>query len=662
MIAQGPTALLLTFLTCRPTFASPWGGLAHVTLLSLPRLVAPQVEQMVHWLGGDALPAAQQRHIVRQTDGVPLFIEEVTKFVLAAQRLHGPPGPQASESVAPEIAIPATLRDSLMARLDQLGPAKGTAQLGATIGREFPAPLLQAVTPLDEEVLRQELHQLVEAELLYQRGVGTTAVYQFKHALIQEAAYASLLRRTRQHYHQHIAQVLEAQFPNTVATQPELLAQHYTAAGLAEQAIAYWQRAGQHASDRSAYLEAISHCTTGIALLQTLPATPEHLQATLTLYIALGAALQMAKGNAAPEVEQAYTQARVLCQQVGETPQLVPVLRGLWRFYIGQPQLRMAREIGDTLLRLAQRAHDPALTVIAHSALGWTWFYLGALPVARLHVEAAMAHDTPDQRRAPAVRIGFDPSVGCRLYAAVIVWFLGYPAQALERLHEALAFARALAHPLSLAFAQWWAAWLAQLRRDVPVVYKEAEAAIALATEQGLTLYEALGTILRGWALAMQGQGEGLAQVRQGIATYRATGAGQAVPLWGILLADVSAYLGYTTEALQTLAEAITLLEQQEERMWEAEAYRLRGAILLRQPEPPQAEAEIWLRRALDIARYQEAKALELRTATSLARLWQQQGKRAEARELLAPVYGWFTEGFETADLQEAKALLDQLA
>jgi predicted ATPase len=322
----------------------------------------------------------------------------------------------------------------------------------------------------------------------------------------------------------------------------------------------------------------------------------------------------------------------------------------------------MAREIGDTLLRLAQRAHDPALTVIAHSALGWTWFYLGALPVARLHVEAAMAHDTPDQRRAPAVRIGFDPSVGCRLYAAVIVWFLGYPAQALERLHEALAFARALAHPLSLAFAQWWAAWLAQLRRDVPVVYKEAEAAIALATEQGLTLYEALGTILRGWALAMQGQGEGLAQVRQGIATYRATGAGQAVPLWGILLADVSAYLGYTTEALQTLAEAITLLEQQEERMWEAEAYRLRGAILLRQPEPPQAEAEIWLRRALDIARYQEAKALELRTATSLARLWQQQGKRAEARELLAPVYGWFTEGFETADLQEAKALLDQLA
>src|SRR6266567_4268237 len=230
MMAQGPTAPLLTLLTCRPTFASPWGSRAHVTLLSVPRLASPQVEQMVQGLGGNVLPATQLRHIVRQTDGVPLFIEEVTKFVLAAQRLQGHTGRHASASAAPEIAIPATLRDSLMARLDQLGPVKGTAQLGATMGREFPYALLQAVTPLDEEVLRQDLTQLVEAELLYQRGVGATAVYQFKHALIQEAAYASLLRRTRQHYHQHIAQVLEAQFPDTMTTQPELLAHHYTEA------------------------------------------------------------------------------------------------------------------------------------------------------------------------------------------------------------------------------------------------------------------------------------------------------------------------------------------------------------------------------------------------------------------------------------------------
>jgi predicted ATPase len=325
--------------------------------------------------------------------------------------------------------------------------------------------------------------------------------------------------------------------------------------------------------------------------------------------------------------------------------------------------LQTAREIGDTLLRLAQQTHDPALLVIAHSALGWTWFYLGMLPVARMHVEAAMAHDTPDQRRAPTVRIGFDPSVGCRLYAAVILWFLGYPDQALARLHEALTLAHTLAHPLSLAFAQWWAAWLAQLRRDVPAVYEEAEAAIALSTEQGLALYEALGTILRGWALAMQGQGaEGLTQVRQGIAAYRATGAGQAVPLWGLLLAEVFDHLGHSAEGLQTLAEAHTLLEQQEELVWEAEAYRLRGVLLLQQTTPHQEEAETCLQQALTIARRQQAKALELRAAMSLARLWQQQGKCAAARQLLREIYGWFTEGFETVDLQEAKALLATLS
>ena len=438
IVDQGPTAPLCTLLTCRPTFVSPWSGRTHVTLLTVPRLASPQVAQMVQWLGGDRLSAAQVQHIVRQTDGVPLFVEEVTKFVLAAQRLQGHPGGSAS---APAVPIPATLRDSLMARLDQLGPAKGTAQLGATIGREFPYALLQAVTPLDEDLLRQDLTQLVEAELLYQRGVGATAVYQFKHALIQEAAYASLLRRTRQHYHQHIAQVLETQFPDTVATQPELLAQHYTEAGLTEQAIPYWQRAGQQASDRSAYLEAISHFTTGIELLKTLPETPEHTQQALTLHIALGAALQIAKGIAGLEVEHAYTRARELCQQVGETPELIPFLFGLWRFYMGRPQLQTARELGETLLRLAQPAHDPALVVNAHYAIGATWHLLGALPAARQHLEEAIARYTPDQHRAPLFRMGQDLGVSCRGYAASTLWLLGYPVQALARLHEALALA-----------------------------------------------------------------------------------------------------------------------------------------------------------------------------------------------------------------------------
>jgi predicted ATPase len=481
--------------------------------------------------------------------------------------------------------------------------------------------------------------------------------------LIQDAAYASLLKSTRQQVHQQVAQVLENRFPALVETQPELVAQHYTAAGCHEQAVRYWQRAGQQASVRSAHLEAISHCTTGIELLKTLTATPEHTQQALTLHIALGAALQIAKGHAAPEVEHAYTQAYALCQQVGETPELVPVLFGLWRFYNTRAQLRTACELGETLLRLAQRAHDPALFVVAHYALGLTSFWLGALPAARMHLEAGIARYTPDQRCAPAFRMGQDPGVACRIYAAVTLWLLGYPAQALARVHEALALAHELSHPFSLAFARCFAAFVSQFRRDVPAVHAHAEAVVALSTEQGFTQWAVQGTILRGWALAMQGQGEEeIAQVRQGISAFRATGAAVFVPYFCTWLADVAAQLGHPEEGLQALADAHTLVEQHEERWWEAEIHRLQGVLLLRQSGTSQAEAEAWLQRALDVARRQEAKSLELRAAMSLSRLWQQQGKRAETRELLAPIYGWFTEGFDTADLQEARALLDELA
>jgi predicted ATPase len=446
-------------------------------------------------------------------------------------------------------------------------------------------------------------------------------------------------------------------------TQPELVAQHYTEAGCAEQAVVYWQRAGQHASDRSAYLEAISHLTTGIELLKTLPETPEHIQHAVTLYIALGAALIVAKGQAAPEVEHAYTQARALCQQAGETPQLVSVLYGLYRFYVGRSQLHTARELGETLLRLAHQAHDSALAVIAHDALGGTCFWLGALPAARQHLEAGIARYTPDQRRAPAFRMGQDPGVGCQVHAARTLWLLGYPEQALARLDEALALAHELSHPYSLAWARCAAAWVSQLRRDIPTVYEHAEAAVALASEQDFPQWVAYGMSVRGWVLAMQGQGEeGLAQIRRGIAAYRTTGAALLVPYFCTMLAEVSDHLGHPEDGLQALAEAHTLVEQQEIRYWEAEVCRLRGVLLLRQTVPQQVEAEAWLQRALDVARRQEAKALELRAAMSLSRLWQQQGKRQAAHDLLAEVYGWFTEGFDTADLQEARALLDVLA
>ena len=655
LVDQGPTARILTLCTFRPDFSPPWTGRAHLTQVTVSRLPHHQAMEVIRQVAhGKSLPPEVIEQIVAKTDGVPLFVEELTKMVLESGLLQERDDHYELTGPLPPLAIPATLHDSLMARLDRLATVKGLAQLGATLGREFSYELLRAVAPWDEETLQQGLHQLVEAEFLYQRELLPRTTYLFKHVLIQEAAYQSLLKSTRQQYHQRIAEVLEARFPGVVETQPELVAQHYTAAGCAEQALVYWQRAGQHASDRSAYLEAISHFTTGIELLKTLPETPEHTQHALPLHIALCAALLVTKGQAAPEVEQAYTRARALCQQVGEPSQLVPVLFGLLRYYFIRPQLHTAREIGDILLRLAQRVDDPALAVMAHWALGVTWLLLGALPTARQHLEEGIARYTPDQRRTPVFRMGADLGVGCRTNAACTLWLLGYPEQALARLHEALALARALSHPYSLALARWYAAIVFQLRRDLPAVHEHAEATVALATEQGFPLWAAAGMSIRGWALVMQGQGEeGMAQLRQGLADYRATGAASAVPYVCTLLADVSTHLGHTEDGLQVLTEAHTLVEQQEERWWEAEVYRLRGVVLLRQPGAPQAEAEAWFHQALDVARCQEAKSLELRAAMSLSRLWQQQGKRAEAYELLAPIYGWFTEGFDTTDLQE---------
>jgi class 3 adenylate cyclase/predicted ATPase len=663
LVEQAPTVPMLHVLTYRPEFSPPWPQRSHMTPLVLTRLERPQVEALItQRAGGKLLPAEVVQYIVEKTDGVPLYVEELTKMLLASALLQEEADQYVLTGPLHAVAIPDTLQDALMARLDQLNRAKEVAQLGAVLGREFPYALLQAIAPQDEDTLQAGLGQLVGAELLYQRGRPPRARYIFKHALIQDAAYHSMLKSTRQQVHQQVAEVFEARFPTFVETQPELVAQHYTAAGCTEQAVHYWQQAGQHASDRSAYLEAIGHLITGIELLQTLPETSERTQQSLTLHIALGAALQMTKGQAAPEVEHAYTQARALCQQVGETPELVPVLFGLWRFYNIQQQFHTAHEFGDTLLRLAQRTDDPALAVVAHYALGWTGLCLGALPAARQHLEEAIAHYTPDQRHAPAFRMGQDPGVACGAFGAMALWLLGYSAQALAYLNDALALAHELSHPISLAFARCLAATVYQLRRDASATYEHAEAAVALSTEQGFTQWVAMGTSLRGWALAMQGQGEeGMAQVRQGLAAWRATGAALLVPYFCTLLADVCAHLGHPEDGLQALAEAHTLVEQHEERWWEAEICRLRGLLLLRQPGTPQAEAETWLRRALDVARRQQAKSLELRAAMSLSHLWQQQGKQAEARALLAPVYGWFTEGFDTADLQEARALLEDL-
>jgi predicted ATPase/DNA-binding winged helix-turn-helix (wHTH) protein/class 3 adenylate cyclase len=664
LLDQVASESMLVVLTARPGFEAPWRQRSAVTPVVLNRLTRAQTERMIVQItGGKPFPVQVMQLVVEKTDGVPLFVEELTRMVLESGQLVERDAQYELKGPLAQLTIPATLHDLLMARLDRLERGKAIAQWGAVLGREFSYAQLEAVTPYDEAMLRAGLEQLVEAELVFQRGLWPQTRYRFKHALIQEAAYDSLVKRRRQAMHAQVARGLEAHFQELVETQPEVLAQHYTEAGLNEPAVRYWQRAGQRAIDRSAHAEAIRHVTTGIALLHTLPETPERTQQAVTLHITLGAALLMSKGQAAPEVEQAYSQAYALCQQMGETPELVPALFGLWRFYIVRPQLHTARELGETLLHLAQRAHDPALAVVAPYALGVAWLYLGALPAARLYLEEASARYTPDQYHAPVFRMGVDPGVSSRSLAAMTRWLLGYPAQTLAHIHEALALAHELPHPYSLAYTRCLAARVSQLHRDVSNVYEQAEAAVALATEQNFPVLVAWGTIFRGWALALQGQGEaGMAQVRQGLAAYRATQAALFTPYFCTLLADVAAHLGYTDEGLAALAEAHTLMEQHEERWWEAEVYRLRGVLLLRQPGTPLAEAEVWLQRALDVARRQEAKALELRAAMSLSRLWQQQGKQTAAHELLAQVYDWFTEGFDTADLQEAKALLVALS
>jgi class 3 adenylate cyclase/predicted ATPase len=664
LLEQVPTVPMLNVLTFRPDFTPPWPTRSHMTPLTLNRLERPQVESLIIQLAnGKALPSEVVEHIVIKTDGVPLFVEELTKMLLASDLLREVADHYELTGPLLTVAIPDTLQESLMARLDQLNTAREVAQLGAVLGREFSYDMIQALATMDDGTLQDGLVQLVAAELLYQRGRPPRATYVFKHALIQDAAYASLLRSTRQQIHQRIAQLFEARFPDMLETQPEVMAYHYAAAGRAEQAIGYWHHAGQRALQRSANLEAIGHLRQGLALLPALPDTPTRTQQELELQMALGPALMATQGFAAPEVAQTYDRARDLCRRVGDTPQLFPVLHGLWRFYVNRAVFQTAYELGEQLLALAQHLGDPALCLEAHRALGQTVFWKGELLAVRVHMEEGLTLYDPHQHRAHAMMYGQDPGVVCYAFAAWAAWLLGYPDQARQRIEAALTLSRDLAHPFSLAYALICAAIVHRFRREGLASQAQAETVVILATEQRFVFWGAWGLILRGRALADQGQSdEGIAHMQQGLAAYEATGAAVFRPAFLDLLAETYGQVGNLEKGLVTLTEALTLVDTTGECFWAAELHRLKGDLLLLQSSDNQPEAASCFYQALDITRHQQAKSLELRTATSLARLWQQQDKRQEAYDLLAPVYNWFTEGFDTADLQEAKQLLDELA
>jgi class 3 adenylate cyclase/predicted ATPase len=664
LVDQVPTAPMLTVLIFRPEFVPPWPNRSHMTPITLNRLERPQVEAMITQLGGGkALPAEVVQHIVTRTDGVPLYVEELTKMLLESDLLREEADHYALSGTLSGVAIPATLQDSLMARLDRLPMVREVAQLGAVLGREFAYEMLRALAAVEESTLQERLGQLVTAELLYQRGRPPRARYMFKHALIQDAAYASLLKRTRQQYHQQIAQMLEAEFPETVDAEPELVAHHYTEAGLNEKAVGYWLQAGKRAGQRSGHVEAINHLTKGLEVLMTLPDTLERARQELDMQITLGPVLMAVKGQSSPDTRRAYARARELCQQVGETPQLFPVLHGLWRFYMVRAELQTTRELAGQLFTFAQHAQDPALLLEANRMMGQTMYWLGELAPARAHLEQGMALYDPQQHRSHAFVYGQDPGVFCRSFAAYPIWMLGYPDQSIQSIQEALTMAQELAHPFSLAFALTLSTTLHQFRREVQAVQERAEALTTLCSERGFAFWLAHGSILRGWAVTAQGEGAvGVTQMRQGLVAYRATGAEIDRLYFLSLLAEAYEKVGQPEEGLTVLVEALAIVDNTGERYWEAELYRRKGELMLMQQGQKVGEAEECFRKALETARHQQAKSLELRAAMSLSRLWQQQERLEEAYKLLAEIYGWFTEGFGTADLQEAKALLKELA
>ena len=666
LIGQVSQARLFVALVFRSEFLPPWRSQPHVTSIILGRLSRAATELMIESIaGGKKLPPDLLREIVEKTGGVPLFVEELTRMVLESGMLREQDGCYELTSSLPSLAIPSTLYESLMARLDRLGTAKEVAQLAATIGKEFPYELLQAISPLDEAKLTGALNRLVDADLLEQHLLSPQTYYSFRHALIRDAAYESLLRSKRRQYHRKVAEVLQERFPETVEAHPELVASHFTEAGLIEQAIPYWQRAGQRALERSANQEAIRHLTKGLELLSVLPETSEHLQQELLLRVTLGTAVMVAKGFASHEAQSVYTRARKLCQQVSEGPLVFKVFWALWVSHAARGENRKARAAGEECLRLAQTLQDPALHLEAHHALGVSLLLLGEFVQGLDHLEQGAAIYDPRQHAPLAYIYGQDSGVACLSHGAWALWFLGYPDQARKRIHEALTLAHTLSHPVSKAAVANIASWVYQLLHDRQATWEQAEAAVSLSTEREFDFWRAMGVIGQGWALTEQGLlDKGIARLRTGVTNLRSMGGEVMMPYFMGLLAQAYASAGQIEEGLSTLAESQVALDDSGERWWQAELYRLKGELLLRrsglQPDN-EREVEECFRRALAIAQDQCAKSIELRAAISLSRLWQRHGKHANARHMLMEIYNWFTEGFDTPDLLEAKALIEQI-
>jgi len=664
------TLRVLLLVTFRPEFDAPWIGRPYVTALIVNRLAEHEAGAMIDCLVGNRLLSASIRQdIIERTDGIPLFVEEMTKAVLEAGSETA-----AARAIAavpsPALAVPASLHASLMARLDRLGsPAKELAQIAAAIGREFSHALLASVVRQPEAELRSALDRLIAAGLLFRRGVPPHATYLFKHALVQDAAYGTLLREPRRALHARIAETIESEFTETAESRPELLARHWTEAGLIEKAASLWGKAGQRSLARSALVEAAEQLTRALDQIATLPGTPVMRCEQIKLQVALVNALMHVKGYAAPEPKAAVEQARQFIERaeaLGEPPEdpllLFSVLYGVWAASYVAFNGDETRELASQFVALAEKQGQIVPLMIGHRLMGTSLMLTGDIPKGRAHYNQAFALYDPAKHRPLATRFGQDVGVSIFVYRALAHWMLGYPETALADADHALEDAREGGHAGTLMYAQLHTSFTNILCAKYAAANAQSNEVVRLADEKGAALWKALGTMQQGCVLALSSKAsEAIQMITSGITTYRSTGSRVYLPFFLAHLSTAHAELGQFDDAWRCIGEAMTAVETTKERWCEAEINRIKGEIALKLPQLGSSQAGAYFERALTVARTQQAKSWELRAAMSMARLWRDQGKRNEARDLLAPVYGWFTEGFDTLDLKEAKILLDTL-
>jgi predicted ATPase len=660
-----PALLIVTF---RPEFSAPWMGQSHVMSMTLSRLGEREATAIIASLAGNKeLPTDVMAEIVERTDGIPLFVEEMTKAVLEAET-EGEARRTAAAVPSPAQAVPASLHASLMARLDRLGPAKEVAQIGSAIGREFSHALLAAVMRKPDAQLNSALDRLMAAGLLSRQGVPPHATYLFKHALVQDAAYGTLLREPRRALHARIAEVLESQFPEIAESQPELLARHCTEAGQNEKAAGLWGKAGQRSLARSALVEAAEQLTRALAQIAALPGTPALRREQIKLQVALITPLMHVKGPTAAETKAAAERARLLVEQaeaLGEPPDdpliLFSALYGFWNAVPFNGDV--CRGLAAQFLALAAKQQTTAPRLIGHRMMGHTLFHTGEFVEAKAHFDEGLALYNAAEHRPLATRFWIDSRIMILCYRSLAAWVLGYPAAAISDSDQAVSDARDIGQAGSLMYALLLASLI---HTCCGGNYATATALVnevtAWADEKGSLIYKAIGTLIQAELFALNDNATAALQSNiYGLNALRQTKQTLFLPWYLSGLARTHAKLGQFDDAWRCIGEAMRAAETTKEKWYEAEIHRSAGEIAMLSPERHAAKAEAYFERALAVAREQQAKSWELRAAMSIARLWRDQGKREEARDLLASVYGWFTEGFDTADLKEATALLDEL-